>query len=147
MYHHVAYVKPDTLEIASLRRYYPDGVPEDSFPFREDDSLTRPPGPDEFIIPDDLEIDAIQAVREPETGAISIVTDPVKFQKKREYWLPRLREDRNKRLSESDWTQISDAPLTEDQKTAWRTYRQSLRDLPASTNDPSRPVWPSRPVS
>jgi hypothetical protein len=39
---------------------------------------------------------------------------------------------RNNMLTECDWTQLADAPLTDEQKTAWQTYRQELRDLPAS---------------
>jgi hypothetical protein len=35
---------------------------------------------------------------------------------------------RNRELAASDWTQLPDAPVD---KTAWATYRQALRDLPA----------------
>ena len=27
----------------------------------------------------------------------------------------------------------------------WKTYRQSLRDLPANTSDPANPTWPTKP--
>ena len=54
-----------------------------------------------------------------------------------------LRQERNTKLHESDWTQMSDVP-SED-KTAWATYRQSLRDLPANTPDPANPTWPTSP--
>lgn len=53
-----------------------------------------------------------------------------------------LRNRRDGLLVASDWTQIADAPLTEDQKTDWVIYRQALRDLPANTTDPFNPVWP-----
>ena len=39
------------------------------------------------------------------------------------------RETRNKLLTDSDWTQMNDSPLTNEVKTAWATYRQELRDL------------------
>lgn len=39
-----------------------------------------------------------------------------------------LREKRNKLLTESDWTQMSDVVLVD--KEDWKTYRQALRDLP-----------------
>lgn len=47
-------------------------------------------------------------------------------------FLVRLRLERNKRLSESDWTQLSDiqSKLEETEKVRWSTYRQALRDLP-----------------
>jgi|YNPBryunderm2012_1023409.scaffolds.fasta_scaffold62590_1 hypothetical protein len=41
-----------------------------------------------------------------------------------------LREERNRLLAESDWTQMPDAPLDERTRQAWREYRQALRDLP-----------------
>jgi len=35
---------------------------------------------------------------------------------------------RNAELNRTDWTQLIDSPVD---KTAWATYRQALRDLPA----------------
>ena len=46
-------------------------------------------------------------------------------------WKKSLRTQRNVLLAESDWTQMSDSPLTDSKKTEWATYRQTLRDLPA----------------
>lgn len=46
-----------------------------------------------------------------------------------EEFLDLVREDRNLRLYKSDWTQISDAPITEAQKTEALQYRQALRDI------------------
>jgi hypothetical protein len=54
-----------------------------------------------------------------------------------------LREKRNAHLTETDWTQVPDAPSAG--KTAWATYRQALRDLPANTSDPVNPTWPTKP--
>jgi hypothetical protein len=54
-----------------------------------------------------------------------------------------LRMERNALLTSSDWTQGTDSPL--DDKAEWATYRQSLRDLPASTEDPTDPTWPEAP--
>lgn len=41
-----------------------------------------------------------------------------------------IREYRNRLLVESDWTQLPDAPLKEEERKAWKDYRQALRDLP-----------------
>ena len=46
-------------------------------------------------------------------------------------WKKSLRTQRNVLLAESDWTQMSDSPLTDSKKAEWATYRQTLRDLPA----------------
>ena len=63
-----------------------------------------------------------------------------------------LREERFRLLSECDWTQGADVPNSI--KTAWVTYRQQLRDLPASASpkldefyelDLSSVTWPSKP--
>lgn len=40
-----------------------------------------------------------------------------------------LRFNRNDLLRSSDWTQMNDSPLSNEQKTAWATYRQELRDV------------------
>tara|TARA_B100000035_G_C20755222_1_gene445774 strand:- start:124 stop:477 length:354 start_codon:yes stop_codon:yes gene_type:complete len=54
-----------------------------------------------------------------------------------------VRSHRTSLLKECDWTQLPDSPLTSTKKAAWATYRQALRDLPASTDDPI--VWPTPP--
>jgi hypothetical protein len=60
------------------------------------------------------------------------------------FW-ERLRDERNFRLMNSDWSQLPDTTLTTAKKTAWTTYRQVLRDLPANTEDPKNVTWPSQP--
>jgi len=54
---------------------------------------------------------------------------------------------RDKELKNSDWTQMVDSPLTDSKKTEWRTYRQSLRDLPTHSNWPglADSDWPTPP--
>jgi len=63
-----------------------------------------------------------------------------------------LREERTRRLVESDWTQFPDVP--DSTKTAWQSYRQQLRDLPSSASpklddiyelDLSSVTWPTKP--
>ena len=48
-------------------------------------------------------------------------------------------------LASSDWSQLSDAPLSSSKKTDWATYRQALRDLPENTEDPKEVTWPLQP--
>jgi hypothetical protein len=54
-----------------------------------------------------------------------------------------LRMERNKRLTETDWTQTNDVRLENDEE--WVAYRSLLRDLPANTEDPTKPEWPEPP--
>ena len=54
-----------------------------------------------------------------------------------------LREQRNARLTASDWTQLPDAPTAN--AAAWKVYRQALRDLPQRTVYPNAPQWPTAP--
>ena len=52
-----------------------------------------------------------------------------------------LRRERNQKLQETDWMLLSDtSPMTD----AWKTYRQQLRDLPA-TVDVTNVEWPTKP--
>lgn len=62
----------------------------------------------------------------------------------KEALLSDIRINRNKLLSESDWTQFNDSPLSKTKKTEWTTYRKELRDFP-SVCDPYNPVWPKKP--
>ncbi len=44
-----------------------------------------------------------------------------------------FRVERNKRLSDCDWTQTNDCKLSETKIQEWKVYRQALRDLPETT--------------
>lgn len=54
-----------------------------------------------------------------------------------------IRDDRNRRLAECDWTQVADAPSAS--QFAWAEYRQKLRDLPAQAGFPWTVTWPDKP--
>lgn len=43
--------------------------------------------------------------------------------------LSEVRQQRNILLSQTDWTQIPDSPLSEQEKERYKNYRQALRDL------------------
>tara|TARA_B100000575_G_scaffold248751_1_gene214815 strand:+ start:606 stop:983 length:378 start_codon:yes stop_codon:yes gene_type:complete len=67
-----------------------------------------------------------------------------------------LREERNRRLAETDWTQLKDIDLDIIRERNWKNYRQALRDLPAKSNpkltesgqlDMSSISWPDKPSS
>ncbi len=61
-----------------------------------------------------------------------------------------LRIERDERIAKTDWRALSDLTLSD----AWKTYRQALRDLPASASpklnsdyelDLTSVTWPTEP--
>jgi hypothetical protein len=60
--------------------------------------------------------------------------------------LEALRRERNIKLAMSDWTQLPDSPLNEEQKAAWAEYRQALRDIPnTGVFEQNLIQWPQPP--
>ena len=55
-----------------------------------------------------------------------------------------IREQRNVLLTECDWTQFQDSPITGSKLTEWQTYRQQLRDL-TNNDNPFTLEWPAQP--
>tara|TARA_B110000259_G_C13996981_1_gene394782 strand:+ start:504 stop:953 length:450 start_codon:yes stop_codon:yes gene_type:complete len=59
-----------------------------------------------------------------------------------------VRRDRTQRLYECDWTQLSDATITDEKKAQWAAYRQLLRNFPTALSGISNideVQWPNRP--
>ena len=55
-----------------------------------------------------------------------------------------VRAKRDSLLTESDWTQVMDAPVDQ---AAWASYRQALRDVPNQAGFPENTTWPVEPLS
>ena len=59
-----------------------------------------------------------------------------------------IRAERDRLLTESDWTQANDTPLASGKVTEWGTYRTSLRDLPSDQSSKTKYsdiTWPTKP--
>lgn len=59
-----------------------------------------------------------------------------------------VRKVRNIFLTETDWTQLPDSPLSEIEKTIWQEYRQELRDITNNIDDITNledVPWPTKP--
>jgi hypothetical protein len=59
-----------------------------------------------------------------------------------------LRQRRNALIASSDWTVLSDSPLSETEKNAWLEYRQDLRDITEGLNTEAKVkavVFPDKP--
>lgn len=135
-------------------------------PKNEEHYLAIPDGAGGFEDPrwieiQEVEVEIISAGIDEEGNEVAAVTEPrmipvvnestkssvealdVTVQVDRQWAL--LRAERDRKLVDSDWTQLADCPLDATAKSNWATYRQELRDLPANTADPASPTWPSKP--
>ena len=70
------------------------------------------------------------------------------------YPMTLLREERDRRIATSDWRIVKAKETSTNIPAAWKTYRQALRDLPASSTpklnsddnlDMSSVTWPTPP--
>ena len=52
-----------------------------------------------------------------------------------------IREHRDGLLTETDWMALGDVTMSD----AWKTYRQKLRDIPASNTTYADVTWPTKP--
>ncbi len=50
-----------------------------------------------------------------------------------------------KLLADSDWSMLSDVPLTSGDKALWIEYRRALREIRLQAGFPATINWPSRP--
>ena len=60
----------------------------------------------------------------------------------------RIRAERDRLLTRTDWTQGNDTPLSDADKAKWTTYRASLRTLPvdqSSKTTYASITWPDKP--
>ena len=67
-----------------------------------------------------------------------------------------LREERNKLIAATDWTQLKDIDFDIIRERNWKNYRQALRDLPSKSTpkldsngdlDMTSVSWPDKPSS
>jgi hypothetical protein len=61
--------------------------------------------------------------------------------------LKELRQERDRRLQAVDWVAVKAFTTSTPVPQEWLDYMQALRDLPATTEDPKDPVWPTAPTS
>jgi hypothetical protein len=98
-----------------------------------------------LLVPEGLDPMVVMAIKDSETGEITLVQDAAKVAAKTAQAWQELRARRNALLATSDWTQLQDARLSLEKKQAWVDYRQALRDLPETVTDPMAVVWPLAP--
>lgn len=75
-----------------------------------------------------------------DSDSLSFVVEDISEE---ELW-ERIRKERNRLLSECDWTMAADAPEDLNYR-EWEMYRQRLRDLPSFYTNPKDVVFPNSP--
>ena len=55
--------------------------------------------------------------------------------------MEQIRNHRNDLLTRTDWMALGDVTMSD----AWKTYRQELRDIPASNTVYADITWPTKP--
>lgn len=73
-----------------------------------------------------------------------VATAPDRLQQEQ---ITELRNERNQRLTDCDWTQLADSPLDPDTKNAWALYREALRMVPQQDGFPNNVTWPPKPTT
>ena len=71
----------------------------------------------------------------PYTSAITEYGEKIKSAASELPTIDQFRAMRNDALLRTDWTQLPDAPLSTEKVAEYKTWRQTLRDLPANTTD------------
>lgn len=56
-----------------------------------------------------------------------------------------IRATRDSLIAETDWTQLLDAPISDESREQVRVYRQALRDVPQQESFPDEVTWPEKP--
>jgi len=80
-----------------------------------------------------------EIMRQVEASELVVEPDPGPSE---EQLAAQARSQRDALLSQSDWTQVPDAPVDQ---SAWAEYRQALRDVPQQAGFPTEITWPQKP--
>lgn len=117
--------------------------------YNEHNAIMHPTPSSRYVlvqIPEGTQCVESLAVVQSEDGAVRLIIDEVKHQAFQEKVIDDkwqlLRLKRNRLLTETDWTQLSDGPLTPELQATYGRYRAALRDLPASVVDIDNVTFP-----
>lgn len=103
------------------------------------------PGDEWYKIPED--IDGKMFILK--NGAVFSMSDDEK-----QAYIDKLEEDnkkffsrmlRNKKLADSDWTQLESSPLSDTKKAEWEAYRVALRNYPELLESDINAPFPAEP--
>lgn len=99
-----------------------------------------------YVLESDLNGDILNKM----TDELDLSTTPFTVRKANNKGTPTASDQaktlRNAKLTECDWTQGEDSPLTDAKKLEWQTYRQALRDFDYSSVTTHVGItWPTKP--
>ena len=94
-----------------------------------------------------LHYECVKVARD-ENNAVVITREDEKWDEKFNHEMKFIRNERNKRLTKSDISQLDDIKtgMNDEKRTEWVMYRRLLRDFPSIITDPFNPVWPQEPT-
>ena len=82
-------------------------------------------------------------VGKPNYWRVAYKDEATKKEAEKPFYEESVRFERNELLDRYQWTETAD--LTTDEKAAWKTYKQALRDLPKQSGFPYDVTWPTKP--
>lgn len=110
------------------------------------------PDPTEFLEMNYVNTKTHELVQRPEKPGAFSYWENDQWNLNSEWLLQYVRNERALKLTATDWTQLSDSPLTEEQKAEAAMYRQALRDVtipiqqnPENYNAEELIPWPTPP--
>lgn len=56
-----------------------------------------------------------------------------------------VREKRDALIAATDYTQVADSPFSEEKQLEFQVYREELRNVPQTFDDPYEITWPAQP--
>ena len=83
---------------------------------------------------------------EVQDGAVVLKSDADRQARVDEILARSIRGQRDTLLAQSDYVILPDAPYSDTTQSAYRTYRQELRDLPSQAGFPTNVTWPAKPT-
>lgn len=136
-----------TKTINNIRREFsttsfPNGVPEKKW--LEEQKLVAVTEPQLADHRDKVEtVDPFEKDGKWYTTKVTAYVDDTPAPTTEEKW-NNVRNVRNQKLKDTDWTRMDDVDITDSKKEEYKTYRQALRDITKQA-DPDKVTWPTEP--
>ena len=108
-------------------------------------SSTNPETQRKFSTKEEVEAFIDSRVSQPNYWRIAYATEEEKKAAEKPLYEQEVRFERNALLDKYQWTETAD--LTTEEKAAWKTYKNALRNLPEQAGFPYDVTWPTKPTT